>query len=462
MDVSDASKPVVGILGRPSRRANATFLAASICMLLAGLSCPSEEAAEVSRSTRKGADLVIFFTGQELGSLKPCGCSGGQLGGLEKRPAIFDRVPASNRLIVETGPLVESDREQDLIKFRILFEALRLLGYDVVHLTDRDLEIASHLGLSADSQQAFDAIHVGEDGRSRVFTERFTVRGRDFIVNIAAWDPHVAPVESAAELFEEIPGIPAVDILLLRHFDPDSLDTLVSQVPGIDVVVCPSDSDEPRLLSDPGAKPLVFTVGRFGRHICRLGIAIPQQAAEPVLQFEPIPVAEGLPDDPVLVQLYRQYQQLVKDSRLLEEYPRIPLAEDLAFTGSETCKRCHEYEYDKWSTKAHADAFASLKEVGSEYDPECVICHVVGMEYESGFITEDKTPHLKDVGCENCHGPGSEHTRTLGQAATTRPQMACLDCHMPEKSTGYAGHEEEYMRKIVHWREPAAAGNVKH
>lgn len=462
MDALDASRLLGGTSGRPRGRAKVTLLAASICMLVAGLSCPSEEAAEVSPSTWKGADLVIFFTGQEQSSLRPCGCSGGQLGGLEKRPAIFDRVPASNRLIVETGGLVESDREQDLIKFRIFFEALRVLGYDLVHLTDRDLEIMSYLGLSIGPQQGFDTIDAGEDGRSRVFTERFTVRGRDFIVNIAAWDPHVAPLESAAGLFEEIPGIPVVDILLLRDCAPDSLDALVSQVPGIDGIVCPSDSDEPRLLSAPGDKPVVFTVGRFGRHIGRLGIAIPQQVGEPVLQFEAIPVAEGLPDDPVLVQLYRQYQQLVKDSRLLEEYPRIPPAENLAFTGSKTCKRCHEYEYDKWSTKAHANAFASLKAVGSEYDPECVICHVVGMEYESGFITEDKTPHLKDVGCENCHGPGSEHTRTFGQTATTQPQMACLDCHTPEKSVGYAGHEEEYMKKIVHWREPAAAGNVKH
>mgnify|MGYP001034220679 CR=1 FL=1 len=437
-------------------------MAASICVLAIGLSCPSEKEGALPRAPQDEGEFAIFVTGNELSALRPCGCSGGQLGGLEKRPAIFDRVPASNRLIVETGALVGGDREQDLVKFRILFEGLRLLGYDVVHLTDRDLEIASNLGLSTGSQQGFEAIGVGEDGWSGVFTERFAVRGRDFIVNIAAWDPNVAPAQTATELFGDTGGIPAVDILLLRRCDEGLLETLVSQVPGIDGVICPSDSDEPRLLSDPGARPLVFTVGRFGRHVCRLDVAVGRQATEPVLQFEAIPVAEGLPDDPALVQLYRQYQQLVKDSRLLEEYPRIPVAEDLAFTGSKTCKRCHEYEYDKWSTKAHANAFASLKAVGSDYDPECVICHVVGMEYDSGFITEDKTPHLKDVGCENCHGPGSEHASTSGQTATTQPQMACLDCHTPEKSTGYAGHEAEYMQKIVHWREPAAVGNVKH
>jgi hypothetical protein len=253
-----------------------------------------------------------------------------------------------------------------------------------------------------------------------------------------------------------------LDVLVLQQCDPDSVETLVSRVAAVDCIVCPSDSEEPRLLSEPGARPLVFTVGRFGRYVCRLGVALSEQAAEPILDFEPIPVVEDLADDPVLVGLYRQYQQLVKDSNLLEEYPRVALPADLTFVGSQTCKQCHEYEYDKWSTKAHAGAFATLEEVGSAHDPECVVCHVVGMEYESGFVTAGKTPHLKDVGCENCHGPGSEHVLAFGQTATVSPKMACLDCHTPEKSTGYAGHEREYRQKIVHWREPIAAGNVKH
>ena len=112
-------------------------------------------------------------------------------------------------------------------------------------------------------------------------------------------------------------------------------------------------------------------------------------------------------------------------------------------------------------TKPHANALRSLKKVESDRDPECVVCHVIGMEYDSGYITEEKTPHLKDVGCENCHGPGSEHIASFGQKSTREPKMSCLTCHTPEKSTGFAGHEEEYMKKIVHWREPATAGNVK-
>ena len=36
-------------------------------------------------------------------------------------------------------------------------------------------------------------------------------------------------------------------------------------------------------------------------------------------------------------------------------------------------------------------------------------CHTVGFDYETGYMDDKKTPNLKHVGCENCHGPGSGH-----------------------------------------------------
>jgi hypothetical protein len=133
----------------------------------------------------------------------------------------------------------------------------------------------------------------------------------------------------------------------------------------------------------------------------------------------------------------------------------------LAFTGSLSCKSCHEPAYDQWSKTGHAHALDALKKVGSDRDPECVICHVIGMEYEGGYVAEARTPHLAGVGCENCHGPGSAHVLSSGAAATTPPKTACVKCHTPEQSSGFAGHEEEYMKKIMHWKERAATGKVK-
>ncbi|MEN6427120.1 MAG: cytochrome c family protein [Phycisphaerales bacterium] len=393
-----------------------------------------------------------------MGSLRPCGCSGGQLGGLEKRPAVFNTVAASRRITIDTGVLAADDREQDLIKFRIMLESLGLLRYDMVCLTDQDQAIAGQVGLLTGPQRTFAVLRDGVNG-SGVFTKRFQDLG--ITVRAASFDPRLGSTELVAKLFPGANEVSTIDILILRQSDSDLLRDIIDKCRGIDCVICPPDADEPHLLSAPGVKPLIVTVGRFGRHIGRLRVAVPAAQGEFSLQFDAIPVTADLPDDPVLARLYGQYQQLVSEANLLENYPRVPLPDDLAFTGSEDCRRCHEYEYDEWSMKAHADALNVLKKVGSDRDPECVICHVVGMEYEGGYTTEETTRHLKDVGCEACHGPGSEHAQTDGVKLTRPPQRNCLDCHTPEKSTGYAGHEDEYLQKIIHWREPAAAGNVK-
>ena len=90
--------------------------------------------------------IVIFLTGNTLGALKPCGCFGGQLGGLDRRPAVFNTVPPEKRFIIDTGNFVPDRSKQNLIKFDIIVLALPILEYDVVNLTLNDLEIARDRG----------------------------------------------------------------------------------------------------------------------------------------------------------------------------------------------------------------------------------------------------------------------------------------------------------------------------
>ncbi len=436
-----------------------TFAAASICMLAAGLSCPSQQTQTPAGTVaRSHDDIVLFFTGNTLGALKPCGCSGGQLGGLERRTSIFAEAPQANRLIVDTGGMIQNDGEQDLIKFRILFEGFRLLGYDAIRLTPQDGKIAADLGILDEGDKSYKIIAADGQGEgvSPSFNKQFRVGGRTISVNIAASDTQTGPMARTARLFPDGDAAGNINILILGGCEGRAAQNILGLVPPtVDCVVYPSDSDEPRLLSKPGERPLAFTVGRFGRYVSRVGVTIPAAGGPLTLRFADIPVAEGLSKDDALVGLYQTYQQLVKDSNLLEGYARVPLPQqDVTFVGSKTCARCHEYEYGKWSEEPHAGAFATLRKVGSDRDPECVTCHVVGMEYSEGFVTEERTPHLKDVGCEVCHGPGSAHTQSAGQVPTSEPRKTCLSCHTPEHSGEYAGHEQEFMKKIVHWREP--------
>jgi len=429
------------------------FLVSGWC-LVAGVSCPSQGVRSPRDRSAEQADdsIVLFITGSELGALKPCGCSGGQLGGLSKRPALFGQVPTSSRMVIDTGALVAGDREQDLIKFRVLFEAYQLLDYDAVNLTAQDVEIGSSLGLLNGQERSFATITAQSD-LPRSMTKPLKVRGQDVTVRLATFDAQLDTVETAAEFFRGPRDGTHINIAILQNTDAEAR-SVWAQASGAHCLVCPIDSDDPQVFSEPGAEPLVFSPGRLGRHVVRVRVDLSKSNSDQVLHFEDIPVDETLPEDEALARLYQQYQQLVAQSGLLEKYPRIPLPDDLRYVGSQKCASCHEYEYSRWKTKAHADAFATLVEVGSDRDPECVICHVVGMERSSGFISAERTPDLKDVGCETCHGPGSEHVRTWGVEATVEPKMTCLDCHTPEHSSGYAGHEAEFLQKIVHWREP--------
>ena len=443
-------------------------LAVCVCVLTAGASCILAMSGKPSgKSVNKTDVLTVFLTGNVLGELKPCGCSTGQLGGFEKRWTVLNSIPAQRRLIVDTGTFVETDNEQDLIKFKVTIQALNLLGYDLVNLTGEDLEIARDLGLLDSLKSIFTIIspHGSADVNAPAkFTRKLSLKDKPVAVTVASFDAESASIEQVEELFTAQSGVQTVDILILNRCDANIVASIADK--GIvDCLVCPAESDEAMVISEPNKRPLIVSVGRYGRYVSMLQIRSADAEDKLKLSFSPVPVTEDLPPNSFLAELYKSYQQWVKDANLLEDYPRYSLPNGLKYTGSESCKSCHlpshEYAYEKWSTKAHAHAYATLEEVGSQFDPECVVCHVVGMKYEEGFVSEEKTGHLKNVGCENCHGPGSEHIRSLGAVKPSEPQSVCTDCHTPEHSIGYEGNEQRYLEKIVHWREPNAPGDVK-
>lgn len=416
---------------------------------------------EVSPIREQGSDAVsVFLTGSELGALKPCGCSGGQMGGLDRRSAVFAGVPKQKRLIVDTGGLVKASSEQDLIKFSMIIQAFGLLDYDVVNLTEKDIKIAQNLGLLSNPIVGFISPYGSGEKIAGRFRNRYLLNSEYVAISVLTFDVDTSPIEQVREVFSREPNQQSVNILIINRCDDANISS-IAKLGIVDCLVCPSESDEPIVIGDPNRRPQVFSVGRFGRYVSRLQITQDGYKDGLKIGFSAIPVTEDLPQEKALVELYKSYQQLVKDSNLLEKLGRFALPNGLEYTSSESCKLCHEYEYEKCGSQAHAHAYATLQRVGSQFDPECVVCHTVGMRYESGFVSEGKTAHLKDVGCENCHGPGSEHIRTLGKAQTVEPKSGCLDCHTPEQSSNYAGHERLYLEKIIHWTEPNAPGNVK-
>jgi hypothetical protein len=341
--------------------------------------------------------------------------------------------------------------------------ALGLLDYDLVNLTEEDVTIAENLGLKDNIGSFFNVITSLSSTDANLpakFTKKFLLKEKTIAVTVAAFDVETASVEEIKNLFLRKQDLQTVNILILNRCTAGTIKAIEKET-DVDCLICPAESDEPALLSARNKRPLVISVGRFGRYVSRLQIGPSKAGGKPKLSFTAIPVAEDMPREESLVELYKEYQQLVRGANLLVKIPRFFLPDGLEYTGSRSCKSCHEYEYEKWSTKSHAHAYETLKRAGSEVDPECVGCHVVGLKYEGGFVSEQETPDLKDVGCEACHGPGSEHIKSLGMTKTTDPKMGCTDCHTPENSVNYAGNEAAYFEKIIHWREPKAQRDVK-
>jgi len=444
-------------------------LTACICVLMVGVLwsplCVSAMP-ETQEQEQKGgpADvLTIFLTGNEFGALKPCGCSGGQLGGLDRRSAIFDSVTASKRLIVDTGALVEGDSEQELIKFNIIIQAFGFLNYDLVNLTERDVEITRNLGLLDSIGSVVYIISYQKSADINLptrFTKELPLQNKAVAVTVAAFDAESSPIEQAENLFTARAGSQSANILILNRCDEGIVES-IAKTGTVDCLVCPSESDYPEIIGVPSEKPLVLSVGLYGKYVGRLQIKADEAGDGLKFSFSSVPVTEDLPQEKSLVELYKVYQQLVKSENLLDKQPRFSLSNGLDYVGSKSCGLCHRYEYKKWSGNPHGRAYATLEKVGSQYDPECVICHVVGLEYQSGFVSQEQTSYLRNVGCESCHGPGSEHIKTFGEARTAGPMSDCTDCHTPDYSGEYGANEQLYFEKIVHWKEPNAAGDVK-
>lgn len=110
------------------------------------------------------------------------------------------------------------------------------------------------------------------------------------------------------------------------------------------------------------------------------------------------------------------------------------------YVGSLACKPCHEKEYKSFITYARkSKSFNSIERVKKGLTEEeiksCYHCHTTGYGKPGGFISPEKTPHLKNAGCEVCHGPGELHIKTKDPVYIKRDlsKEDCECCHTEER-----------------------------
>lgn len=155
------------------------------------------------------------------------------------------------------------------------------------------------------------------------------------------------------------------------------------------------------------------------------------------------------------------------------------MAQSPQYVGSEKCKSCHMNKakgdaYGVWKASKHCQAFATLateqskavaKKLGiadAQKSAKCLKCHVTAASAPAA-AREASFKQEEGVGCEVCHGPGSEYKamrvmRALAKGTQDAKAVGfdkgdkskCVTCHNAQSPTWKGFKPEEDYKKIAH------------
>jgi len=460
-------------------------LSAGLFLQAAQSSAPADAGAMApGRAAEPPKGFVLLLTGNWQGQLQPCGCAEKQLGGIDRRTGLLESIPREQRLVLDSGPLVDGQGLQDDHKLDVFLASLNHLGYDAIALTGLELKRLEQRELDLSGCPAIVSCNVEPvkslRGRVSCMVEKTLRVGERTLLCTALGlsEPYYADrrptsadypatlqnLQSACQakgLDLRIASPDRYIVLLIGWANSEEFSKSLREFPGIDLVVSPGYSDEPEFCLDGGGGPARVTTGKLGKYLAQVEIPVDGAQDAKSWTMTRIAVEAHMPRDPVITGIIDEYQfKLMAEDLVADEsrLPRRPLSEKNHFVGNESCGRsadCHPDIYQKWRSFKHGTAMATLQkpEVNREFDPECVVCHVVGMMYETGYRSMAKTAHLADVGCEACHGPGYLHEQAP-QEEYRGPFMTCEECHAPEHSPNFLKERDAYFEKIKHWTEP--------
>jgi hypothetical protein len=150
---------------------------------------------------------------------------------------------------------------------------------------------------------------------------------------------------------------------------------------------------------------------------------------------------------------------------------RESLTTNATHVGSNACQKCHEAEFETWQASPHGHAVSSLEKQGQAGAAECLQCHTTAFGKQGGFPAEAPVaahPDLARVGCESCHGPGSEHVGENAKRVGTILSLGdkcdscvilkvCGSCHDDANDPGFQFKVEERIDAQRHGTVESAA-----
>lgn len=455
---------------------------------------------------------ALLLTGDVQGYMEPCGCSLKQSGGFARRLTLLTELKEQKQwpvVSLDVGGTAKKTNRQAVIKFEAMLNGMQKLDYAALGLGAPELlfgaddVIAQYVDtpdavtfLSANvsffdtpdlGRRSWKLVEVGDVkiGVTSVLglSHKAEVSPEGVENNITVQDPKIVLPEVIAEMQAQRPNF----LLLLSHGTTDEAQKLAEAFPEFRIILTAGGPDEasgkPTVVGDTW----IIETGTKGRSVGVLGY-YPKKAKQP-FRFELVELdSERFQGDKRMNAVMRDYQRRLKDEKLaMSDKERLQHPSGFTFVGADACGKCHQQAYDHWKTTGHFKGFESLLHgrgeddwVPRQFDPECLSCHVTGWEpqlfkrYESGYLSEEASAHLLGQQCENCHGPGSQHTEVEQAFAANKKAVSdeelekfreavrvstenlenkvCRQCHDAENSPDF--NFERDWPKVEHpWRD---------
>ncbi|MGR3179165.1 MAG: multiheme c-type cytochrome [Candidatus Anammoxibacter sp.] len=417
--------------------------------------------------------ITIVFSGEENGYLKPCGCTEGQLGGIKRRFEYLKSIKKEGHIVlpISLGDIPGIPNRQNEIKMEIMLKAMEMMGYVVHNLGEKDLAMGYDIinYLSQISKITFISsnvrfIDVPETAIKPYLIKKIKTKGSEVkIAFIGILSPDLVendlynieildPIGSLRPLVKKLDKESDL-LILLSHADKDTTLEIADTFPELDLVISGHEIDEPYFHTGKGNDTLIASVGEKGKYVGVVRYFKKENSWNNVISknkdlVKMIPLGNEFNRPSEADMFIDEYKTIVKQEGLLGKHQKVVNKQGEQYTGNLICGTCHTNIFADWKETKHFRAYETLQKDGDQFDPECVKCHVVGFDYSTGFKSIDKTPGLKGVGCESCHGFGSIHVTDTTIPYKKDYQKECAKCHDPENSPHF--EYATYWKKIKH------------
>lgn len=447
-------------------------------------------------------DLALVLTGLLDGYIEPCGCAGmdRMKGGLSRRADFLKSLRDQGWpvMAIDAGLITSGYGFQEELKFDMAINAFYLMGYSAIGISPNELRFPAHYLLKytvppgPDEESLFVSANIGVYGFLRLYTLPYKVIEQNGIrigvtsvvdpTSISALDDKIKtrhPDERLNALLTELRNEDCDHWILIAHGSEEFVNGLVADFRDFDVIITGDSPTTPPLepkRTENGQ--FIIEVGEKGKYAVVLGIYGDS------VRYQRVALDSRYNQSGDVHLLMKEYQDVLNGiveangfeglNIMPVESPERQVKGD--YIGAAKCGSCHSDAYDIWRDSRHSTSWKSLSsDPPTEHtanpprvsDPDCVSCHVVGwngpahVPYLTGYADMKATPHLANVGCESCHGPGSNHaTAELGSDSELQTRLRdairvgdnvkqiCFSCHDDDNSPSF--EFEEYYQQIDH------------